>query len=98
MSSTPPPKIPLSKELEPLENLPLNLQVEVARTETPLRQIMAWKQGALLEFKKVIGEPVNILLGNSVVARGEVVVVNDHYGVRINEIVAPGESASYLKK
>ena len=74
-----------------LEDVPQTLQAEVARTEIPLGQILSWKLGSVIEFRKIIGEPIEVLLGDRVIAKGEVVVVNDRYGVRIHEITRPDE-------
>ncbi len=72
-------------------DVPLRLYAEVARTEIDLRHILSWKNGSIVKFDKIIGEPVEVLIGNQLIARGEVVVVNNRFGVRISEITRPDE-------
>lgn len=77
-----------------VEDIPLKLTGEVARVRLTLREILSWKQGAVVKFPKVIGEPVEVLIGEQLIARGEVVVVNERYGIRISEITRPDEKIS----
>ncbi|MBF0288818.1 MAG: flagellar motor switch protein FliN [SAR324 cluster bacterium] len=72
-------------------DVPLRLYAEVARTEIDLRHILAWKNGSIVKFDKIIGEPVEVLIGNQLIARGEVVVINNRFGIRISEITRPDE-------
>ena len=74
-----------------MEDVPVRLYAEIARTDTPLRDILSWKSGSILKFDKVIGEPVDVLIGDQLLARGEVVVVNNRFGIRISEITRPDE-------
>ncbi len=81
-----------------MEDVPVRLYAEVARTETPLRDILSWKSGSIVKFDKVIGEPVDILIGDQLLARGEVVVVNHHFGIRISEITRSDEKAGITRQ
>ena len=67
------------------------LQAEIARTFIPLHEVMLWEQGSVVKFDKIVGSTIEVLIGDRLIARGEVVVVNDFYGVRIKEITHPGE-------
>ena len=67
------------------------LQAEIARTDISLQKVMQWELGSLVMFEKIVGSPIDVLIGDRLIARGEVVVVNDRYGVRINEITHPDE-------
>jgi len=74
-----------------MEDVPVRLYAEVARTEIPLRDILSWTAGSILQFNKVIGEPVDVLIGDQLLAKGEVVVVNQRFGIRISVITRPDE-------
>jgi len=67
------------------------LQAEIARTDISLQKVMQWELGSVVMFEKIVGSPIDVLIGDRLIARGEVVVVNDSYGVRINEITRPDE-------
>ncbi len=81
----------LVERLRFVMDVPQTLEVEIGRAEVPLREVMSWKSGSLVDLDKVAGEPVEVLAGDRLIARGEVVVVNDHFGVRITEITHPDE-------
>ena len=67
------------------------LQAEIARTDISLQKVMQWELGSVVMFEKIVGSPIDVLIVDRLIARGEVVVVNDSYGVRINEITNPDE-------
>ena len=81
-----------------LEDVPQALQAEVARREIPLKTVMTWKKDTVVEFDKIAGESVEVLIGDQLIARGEVVVVNERFGVRISEITHPSEKPGNIKK
>ena len=74
-----------------LEDVPMLLNVEIGRTEMNIRDILALKAGSVVQFTKIVGEPMDILVGDRLMARGEVVVVNERYGFRISEVTRPEE-------
>ncbi|MBF0238525.1 MAG: FliM/FliN family flagellar motor switch protein [SAR324 cluster bacterium] len=80
-----------------VEDLPQRIQVEVARTQLKLRDILAWKTDSVVAFPKIIGEPMEVLIGERLIARGEVVVVNNRYGLRISEITRLDEKPGSRK-
>ena len=67
------------------------MQAEIARTDISLHEVMLWEQGSVVKFDKIFGSTIDVLIGDRIIARGEVVVVNDYYGVRIKEITHPDE-------
>ena len=67
------------------------MQAEIARSKVSLHDVMLWRQGTVVKFDKIVGSTIDVLIGDRLIARGEVVVVNDRYGVRINEITHPDE-------
>ena len=79
----------LGHTIEFLSDVSQRLVVEISRKRLALREILNWRKETILSFPKLIGEPVEIFIDNQIIARGEVVVINDHYGVRISEITHP---------
>ena len=79
------------RDLEFLADVPQRLEAEVARAEISMTEIARWEVGAVVRFDKVPGEPVDLLAGDRLIARGEVVIVNDRYGLRVSEITHPDE-------
>ena len=74
-----------------LEDVPLMMIVEIGRTEKEVQDILNLKKGNLVVFEKIVGEPMDIVVGDRLMARGEIVVVNERYGVRISEVTRPEE-------
>ena len=87
-----------SGKLRFLEDVLHALQAEVARKEIPLKTIMTWKKDTVVEFDKIAGDSIELLIGDQLIARGEVVVVNERFGVRISEITHPSEKPGNIKK
>jgi len=94
-------EIALDKEvygkLELLFDVPLRVTVELGRTKMTLKQILDLAPGSLVELDKLTGEPVDILVNGKLIARGEVVVIDENFGVRITEIVSPRERLYALR-
>ena len=67
------------------------MQAEIARTNISLNDVMLWKHGTVLELDKIVGSTIDVLIGDRLIARGEAVVINDRFGVRITEITHPDE-------
>ena len=64
---------------------------EIGRTQIPVQKVLNLKKGNLVEFNKIVGEPMDVVVGGRLMARGEIVVVNERYGVRISEVTRPDE-------
>jgi flagellar motor switch protein FliN/FliY len=88
---------PQSRRLEMLLDVPLDLSVELGRSRMTIQDLLGLAPGAVVELDKVAGEPLDILVNNRLVARGEAVVVNDKFGVRITDIVSPSERLARLR-
>ncbi len=88
--SQPAPSVPPDK-LELLFDVPLRVTVELGRTKMTLKQVLELTVGSLIELDKLTGEPVDILVNGKLIAKGEVVVIDENFGVRITEIVSPRE-------
>jgi flagellar motor switch protein FliN/FliY len=75
--------------LEFFHDVSMKITVEFARTEMSIRDLLRLKAGGVLELNKMAGEPLDIRLNGRLIARGEAVIVNDRFGVRVTEIVSP---------
>ena len=74
-----------------IEDVPLLMIVEIGRTEMEVQNVLNLKKGNIVVFEKIVGEPMDVVVGNRLMARGEIVVVNERYGVRISEVTRPDE-------
>ncbi|HHY37406.1 MAG TPA: flagellar motor switch protein FliN [Clostridia bacterium] len=77
-----------------LLDIPLEVRVELGRTQRLLREILAIGPGSVIELDRLAGEPVDVLVNGKIVARGEVVVVDENFGVKISEIISSVETLS----
>ena len=69
-----------------IEDVPLIMIVEIGRTDMEIQDILNLKKGNIVAFEKIVGEPMDVVVGDRLMARGEIVVVNERYGVRISEV------------
>lgn len=93
------PEDPAQSPVERLQvvlDIPVQLSMELGRTRMSIRELMQLNRGSVVKLDQPAGEPLDILVNGCLVARGEVVVVNERYGVRITEIVSPAERISKL--
>jgi len=74
-----------------VEDVPLLIIAEIGRTQISVQKVLNLKKGNLVEFNKIVGEPMDVVVGGRLMARGEIVVVNERYGVRISEVTRPDE-------
>ncbi len=80
--------IPLTKtNMDLVMNVPLNISVEIGKTKRKIKDIMDFTKGTVIELEKQAGAPVDIVVNGQLIARGDVVVIDDNFGVRITEIV-----------
>ena len=78
--------IPLG-DVEYIHDVPLNLVARIGTVEKSMREVLTLKPNTVIEFDKVVGEPMDVLIGGRLMCRGEIVVVNERYGIRISEVV-----------
>jgi len=78
-------------KLEFLLDIPLQMTVELGRTKLLVKDVLSLNQGAVVELTKLAGEPLDIFVNSKLVARGEAVVVNEKFGVRLVDVVSPAE-------
>ncbi len=79
------------KSLDFILDIPLQVTVELGRTKLLVKDVLQLNQGAVVELTKLAGEPLDIFVNSKLVARGEAVVVNEKFGVRLVDIVSPNE-------
>lgn len=88
---------PEAKKLDFILDIPLQVTVELGRTEMVVNDLLKLAQGSIVELSKSAGHTLDLLANKQLIARGEVVVVNDKYAIRITEIVSPTERIAKLK-
>ena len=84
------------KSLDLILDIPLTVSVELGRSKMLINDLLQLGQGSVIELTKLVGEPLEVLVNQKLVARGEVVVVNEKFGVRLTDIVSPMERVQSL--
>ena len=79
-------------------DIPVQLTVELGRTRIPIKHILQLAQGSVVELDALAGEPMDVLVNGFLIAQGEVVVVNDKFGIRLTDIVTPSERMRRLSR
>tara|TARA_B100000700_G_scaffold258896_1_gene293444 strand:+ start:580 stop:963 length:384 start_codon:yes stop_codon:yes gene_type:complete len=79
-----------------LQNIPVTISVEVGRTSLKIRDLMRLTQGSVVELDRIAGEPLDLLVNDTLVAQGEVVLVNERYGVRLTQVIPAAERVKNL--
>ena len=85
-------------DLNMILDIPVQLTVELGRTRIPIKHILQLAQGSVVELETLAGEPMDVLVNGYLIAQGEVVVVNDKFGIRLTDIVTPSERMRRLSK
>lgn len=85
------------QNLDFILDIPLKVTVELGRTEVVIKELLQLGQGSVLELDKLAGEPLEILVNGKLVAKGEVVVVNEKFGIRLTDIISPIERIDKLR-
>ncbi len=89
---------PLDPKLEMLYDLQLPVSIELGRTNMLIRDILRLGRGSVIEFDKLVSEPVDVLINGKKVAEGEVVVIDKHFGIRITTLVDPADRLRTVRK
>ena len=84
-------------KLDVILDVPVTLSLEVGRTRLPIRSLLQLNQGSVVELERAAGEPLDVFVNGTLVAHGEVVVVNEKFGIRITDVVSPAERIRKLK-
>jgi len=85
------------RNLSLIMDIPLKVTVELGRTKMPVSELLNLTQGSVIELAKLAGEPMEVLVNDKLIARGEAVVVNEKFGVRLTDIISPSERIEQLK-
>lgn len=83
--------------LDVILDVPVSLSLEVGRTRIPIRNLLQLNQGSVVELERGAGEPLDVYVNGTLIAQGEVVVVNDRFGVRLTDVVSPAERIKRLR-
>ena len=75
-----------------IHDVPLKMIAKIGERQKTIKDVLAFKTGDVVEFSKVVGEPMDVLIGGRLMCRGEIVVVNERYGIRISEVVRTGDT------
>lgn len=84
-------------DLDVLLDIPVTLQLEIGRATVSIRNLLSYTQGSVVEMDRLAGEPLDLLVNGTLIAHGEVVVINDKFGVRLTDVVSPQERIKKLK-
>ncbi len=85
-------------DIDMILDIPVQLTVELGRTRIPIKHILQLAQGSVVELDALAGEPMDVLVNGCLIAQGEVVVVNDKFGIRLTDIVTPSERLRRLNR
>lgn len=84
-------------DLDVVLDIPVTLQLEIGRAKVSIRNLLSYTQGSVIEMDRLAGEPLDLLVNGTLIAHGEVVVVNDKFGVRLTDVISPQERIKKLK-
>jgi len=83
--------------LDVILDVPVTLSMEVGRTRIPIRNLLQLNQGSVVELDRAAGEPLDVFVNGTLVAHGEVVVVNEKFGIRLTDVISPSERIRKLR-
>ncbi|WP_018935564.1 flagellar motor switch protein FliN [Thioalkalivibrio sp. ALJ24] len=83
--------------LDMVLDVPVTISMEIGRTRIPIRNLLQLNQGSVVELERLAGEPLDVLVNGTLIAHGEVVVVNEKFGIRLTDVISPSERIRKLK-
>jgi len=83
--------------LDMILDVPVTLSLEIGRTRMPIRTLLQLNQGSVIELERGAGEPLDVYVNGTLIAHGEVVVINDRFGLRLTDVVSPSERIRRLR-
>lgn len=83
--------------LDVILDVPVSVSLEVGRTRMPIRNLLQLNQGSVVELERDAGDPFDVYVNGTLIAHGEVVVVNDRFGIRLTDVISPAERVKRLK-
>ena len=84
-------------KLDVILDIPVTVAMEIGRTKLSIRNLLQLNQGSVVELDRLAGEPMDVLVNGTLVAHGEVVVVNEKFGIRLTDVISPAERIKNLK-
>jgi flagellar motor switch protein FliN/FliY len=84
-------------DLDVIMDIPVSISMEVGNTEISIRNLLQLNQGSVIELDRLAGEPLDVLVNGTLIAHGEVVVVNDKFGIRMTDVISPSERIKKLR-
>src|SRR5690554_5704894 len=88
----------LSQDMDVILDIPVTISMEVGNTQIPIRNLLQLNQGSVIELDRLAGEPLDVLVNGTLIAHGEVVMVNEKFGIRLTDVISPGERIKRLQK
>jgi flagellar motor switch protein FliN/FliY len=88
----------LGQDMDVILDIPVTISMEVGNTQIPIRNLLQLNQGSVIELDRLAGEPLDVLVNGTLIAHGEVVMVNEKFGIRLTDVISPGERIKQLKK
>lgn len=86
-----------SPDLDVILDIPVSIAMEVGRTAITIRNLLQLNQGSVIELDRLAGEPLDVLVNGTLIAHGEVVVVNEKFGIRMTDVISPSERIKKLR-
>jgi len=83
--------------MEVLLDIPVTISMEIGRTKINIRNLLQLNQGSVVELDRLAGEPLDVIVNGTLIAHGEVVVVNEKFGIRLTDVISPAERVKKLK-
>ncbi|VAX10863.1 Flagellar motor switch protein FliN [hydrothermal vent metagenome] len=83
--------------LDSILDVPVTISMEIGRTRINIRNLLQLNQGSVVELDRLAGEPMDVLVNGTLIAQGEVVVVNDKFGIRLTDVISPADRVKRLK-
>jgi flagellar motor switch protein FliN/FliY len=90
-------KATVNPELDVILDIPVTISMEVGRTSITIRNLLQLNQGSVIELDRLAGEPLDVLVNGTLIAHGEVVVVNEKFGIRMTDVISPAERIKKLR-
>jgi flagellar motor switch protein FliN/FliY len=88
---------PDDQNLELILDVPVHISMEIGRTLISIRNLLQLSQGSVIELDRLAGEPLDVLVNGTLIAHGEVVVVNEKFGIRLTDVVSPADRVRKLR-
>ncbi|TVO76299.1 flagellar motor switch protein FliN [Sedimenticola selenatireducens] len=85
-------------QLDAILDVPVTISMEIGRTQISIRNLLQLNQGSVVELDRLAGEPMDVLVNGTLIAKGEVVVVNEKFGIRLTDIISPADRVRRLGK